>query len=58
MKYYLMIEHIAEWTESKLKRGILYREEGKAIKFLNGNKYRFSFSLSERERERKNICLL
>ena len=53
MKYYLILEHIAEWTESKFRRGILYREEGKAVKFVSGNKYRFSFSLSERETERE-----
>lgn len=54
MKYYLIIEHIVEWTGNEFRKGILYITEGKEIKFVSGNKKQIFFFvlLSERDTER------
>lgn len=55
MKYYLIIEHITEWTESDFIEEIMYIAEGKEIRFANGNKKQIFFFMKVRKRK-KSAC--
>lgn len=55
MKYYLIIEHIVEWTGSEFRKGTLCITEGKEIKFVSGNKKLILFfSYWERETQKES----